>query len=71
MGLHYDISIEWHNEGYYVASVRQLPGFEMQGQSQDDLEMEVQETIRAYLTAIGRPPDGLDFSVTVRRPRKA
>jgi predicted RNase H-like HicB family nuclease len=61
MGLHYDIVIELQSGGCYVASVKQLPGFQMEGPSPNDLEIEVQEAIRVYLNAVGRPPDGLNF----------
>jgi len=64
MGLHYDILIERQPEGHYIATVRQLPGIQMEGPSPDDLEIEFQEAIRIALDK--RTDDGLDFSVRVR-----
>ena len=66
MGPHYDIEIRSENEGLYVASVKQLPGFRMEAPSPEDLELEVQEAIRMYLELSGRRTDGLDFSTPVR-----
>lgn len=57
----FDVVIERDEEGYYVASVPQLPGCHTQAQSLDSLMERIREAIKLCLEAQGAPPRGLEF----------
>jgi len=61
MGSQFDVVIERDSEGYYVASVPQLPGCHTQARSLDELNERIREAIELCLEVEGRPPQELEF----------
>ena len=57
----YDVVIERDTEGFYVASVPQLPGCHTQAESLDELMDRVREAIALCLEVQGEPPHHLEF----------
>ena len=58
---HFDVVIERDEEGYYVASVPQLPGCHTQAQSLDSLMERIREAIELCLEVQGAPSRGIEF----------
>jgi predicted RNase H-like HicB family nuclease len=58
---HFDVVIERDEEGYYVASVAQLPGCHTQARSLDEVTQRIREAIELYLEAEGAPRESLEF----------
>ncbi|MDP2996424.1 MAG: type II toxin-antitoxin system HicB family antitoxin [Bryobacterales bacterium] len=61
MKRQFDVVIERDEEGYYVASVPQLPGCHTQARSLDSLMERVREAIELCLEVQGAPSGGLEF----------
>jgi predicted RNase H-like HicB family nuclease len=61
MDRQYDVVIERDTEGFYVASVPQLPGCHTQAESLDELMDRVREAIALCLEVQGEPPHHLEF----------
>jgi len=57
----FDVVIERDEEGYYVASVPQLPGCHTQGRSLDELTERIREAAALCLEAEGLPEQSLEF----------
>ena len=57
----FDVIIERDDEGYYVASVPQLPGCHTQARSLDEVTQRVREAIELCLEAEGAPERSLEF----------
>lgn len=57
----FDVVIERDEEGYYVASVPQLPGCHTQARSLDEISERIREAIQLCLEVEGEPPQGLEF----------
>lgn len=64
----YHVVIERDAEGFYVASVPELPGCHTQARTRDELTKRIQEAIQLWLEAEGEPAERLDF-VGVERVR--
>jgi predicted RNase H-like HicB family nuclease len=64
-GLHlprqFDVIIERDEEGYYVASVPQIPGCQTQAQSLDEVTQRIREAIELCLEVEGPPDHSLEF----------
>ena len=64
-GLHlprqFDVIIERDEEGYYVASVPQIPGCQTQAQSLDEVTQRIREAIELCLEVEGPPDHRLEF----------
>jgi predicted RNase H-like HicB family nuclease len=58
---HFDVVIERDEEGYYVASVPQLPGCHTQGRSLDEVTERVREAVELCLEVEGAPAQTLEF----------
>jgi predicted RNase H-like HicB family nuclease len=54
--LKFAVIVEKDEEGYYVASVPELPGCHTQAKTLDELMARVKEAIIAYLEAEGHEP---------------
>jgi predicted RNase H-like HicB family nuclease len=54
--LKFAVVVEKDEEGYYVASVPELPGCHTQAKTLDKLMVRVKEAIAAYLEAGGYEP---------------
>ena len=61
MDRQYDVVIERDTEGFYVASVPQLPGCHTQAESLDELMDRVREAIALCLEVQGERPHHLEF----------
>ncbi|HTU44596.1 MAG TPA: type II toxin-antitoxin system HicB family antitoxin [Bryobacteraceae bacterium] len=61
MPLQFDVVIERDEEGYYVASVPQLPGCHTQARSLDDVIQRIHEAIELCLEVEGTPEKSLEF----------
>jgi len=59
--LQFDVVIERDEEGYYVASVPQLPGCHTQARSLDDVIQRIHEAIELCLEVEGTPEKSLEF----------
>ena len=60
--LKFAVVVEKDEDGYYVASVPELPGCHTQAKSLDELTKRVKEAIEAYLDAEGSiPRDGVEL----------
>lgn len=59
--LHFDVVIERDEEGLYVASVPQLRGCHTDGNSLDELMMDIREAIQLCLEVEGQEPSDLEF----------
>jgi predicted RNase H-like HicB family nuclease len=57
----FDVVIERDEEGYYVASVPQLPGCHTQARSLDEVTQRIREAIELCLEAEGAPERSLEF----------
>ena len=61
MPRQFDVVIERDAEGYYVASVPQIPGCHTQAQSLDDVTQRIREAIELCLEVEGAPEHDLEF----------
>ena len=59
--LHFDVIIEEDDEGYYIASVPQLPGCHTQAKSLDEVTERIREAVELYLEVDGTPEQDLEF----------
>jgi predicted RNase H-like HicB family nuclease len=57
----FDVVIERDLEGYYVASVPQIPACHTQAQSLDEVGLRVREAIELCLEVEGAPSQDLEF----------
>jgi predicted RNase H-like HicB family nuclease len=57
----FDVVIERDGEGYYVASVPQLPGCHTQARSLDEVTQRIREAIELCLEVEGAPAQSLEF----------
>ena len=57
----FDVVIERDEEGYYIASVPQLPGCHTQAMSLDELTQRIREAIELCLEVEGAPEQELEF----------
>ena len=57
----FDVVIERDEDGYYVASVPQLPACHTQGRSLDEVTERIQEAIELCLEVDGPPQHSLEF----------
>jgi predicted RNase H-like HicB family nuclease len=57
----FDIVIERDEEGYYIASVPQLPGCHTQARSLDEVMERIREAIELCLEVAGAPERSLEF----------
>ncbi len=61
MPRQFDVVIERDEEGYYVASVPQIPGCHTQARSLDEITERIREAIELCLEVEGGPDDSLEF----------
>ena len=61
MPRQFDVVIERDEEGYYVASVPQLPGCHTQARSLDEVTQRIREAIGLCLEVEGTPEQNLEF----------
>ena len=62
MSRQFDVVIERDEEGYYVASVPQIPACHTQARSLDEVTVRIREAIELYLEVEGEPePPTLEF----------
>ena len=61
MHQQFDVVIERDSEGFYVASVPQLPGCHTQALSLDDVMVRIREAIELCLEVDGAPTTTLEF----------
>ena len=57
----FDVVIERDEEGFYVASVPQLPGCHTQGRSLDSVMERMREAVELCLEVEGAPEQALEF----------
>lgn len=57
----FDVVIERDSEGYYVASVPQIPGCHTQARSLDEVTERIREAIALCLEVEGAPGQELEF----------
>ncbi|MDQ2945626.1 MAG: type II toxin-antitoxin system HicB family antitoxin [Acidobacteriota bacterium] len=57
----FDVVIERDEEGFYVASVPQLPGCHTQGRSLDAVMERMREAVELCLEVEGAPEQALEF----------
>jgi predicted RNase H-like HicB family nuclease len=57
----FDVVIERDEEGYYVASVPQIPACHTQARSLDEVTSRIREAIELCLEVEGGPQDPLEF----------
>lgn len=57
----FDVVIERDSEGYFVASVPQMPGCHTQARSLDQVSDRIREAITLYLEIEGAPEQELEF----------
>jgi predicted RNase H-like HicB family nuclease len=57
----FDVVIERDEEGYYVASVPQLPGCHTQAKSLDEVTQRIREAVELCLEVAGSPKQTLEF----------
>jgi predicted RNase H-like HicB family nuclease len=57
----FDVIIERDEEGFYVASVPQLPGCHTQARSLDEVTLRIREAIELCLEVEGAPERDLEF----------
>jgi predicted RNase H-like HicB family nuclease len=62
----FDVVVERDEDGYYVASVPQLPGCHTQARSLDEMTERIREAIELWLEVEGTPEQTLEF-VGIRR----
>lgn len=61
MQRQFDVVIERDEEGYYVASVPQLPGCHTQARSLDDVTERIREAVELCLDVENAPEHNLEF----------
>ena len=61
MPRQFDVVIERDEEGYYVASVPQLPGCHTQAKSLDEVMERIREAAELCLDVAGAPEQALEF----------
>ena len=61
MARQFDVVIERDAEGYYVASVPQIPACHTQARSLDEVAARIREAIELCLEAEGAPEQELEF----------
>lgn len=61
MDRQFDVVIERDEEGFYVASVPQLPGCHTQARSLDEITERIREAIELCLEVEGAPTHVLEF----------
>ncbi len=61
MSRQFDVVIELDAEGYYVASVPQIPGCHTQARSLDEVTERIREAIVLCLEVQGAPQQELEF----------
>jgi predicted RNase H-like HicB family nuclease len=61
MAREFSVIVERDSEGYYVASVPEVPGCHTQARSLDDLMIRIREAIEANLEAQGDAVEPLEF----------
>jgi len=61
MARQFDFVIERDAEGYYVASVPQIPACHTQAQSLDEVILRVREAIELCVEVEGAPAQDLEF----------
>jgi predicted RNase H-like HicB family nuclease len=60
--LKFAVVVERDEDGYYVASVPELPGCHTQAKTLDELTVRIREAIEAYLEAEGfKPREGVEL----------
>jgi len=60
--LKFAVVVERDEDGYYVASVPELPGCHTQAKTLDELTVRVKEAIEAYLEAESfKPREGVEL----------
>lgn len=60
--LKFAVVVERDEDGYYVASVPELPGCHTQAKTLDELTKRIKEAIEAYLEAEGfKPKEGVEL----------
>jgi predicted RNase H-like HicB family nuclease len=60
ISLKFAVVVERDEDGYYVASVPELPGCHTQAKTLDELTVRIKEAIEAYLEAEGfKPREGV------------
>jgi predicted RNase H-like HicB family nuclease len=57
----FDVVIERDSEGYYIASVPQIPGCHTQARSLDEVTVRIREAIELCLEVEGSPEQDLEF----------
>ena len=57
----FDVIIERDEDGYYVASVPQIPGCHTQARSLDEVTLRIREAIELCLEVEGAPEQNLEF----------
>ena len=61
MPRQFDVVIARDEEGYYVASVPQLPGCHTQAKSLDEVTVRIREAVELCLDVTGAPERTLEF----------
>jgi predicted RNase H-like HicB family nuclease len=61
MQRQFDVVIERDEDGFYVASVPQLPGCHTQGRSLDEISERIREAVELCLEVEGAPAHALEF----------
>jgi predicted RNase H-like HicB family nuclease len=61
MQRQFDVVIERDEEGFYIASVPQLPGCHTQGRSLDEVTERIREAVELCLEVEGVPAHSLEF----------
>ncbi|HWB99460.1 MAG TPA: type II toxin-antitoxin system HicB family antitoxin [Bryobacteraceae bacterium] len=61
MPRQFDVVIERDEEGYYIASVPQLPGCHTQAKSLDEVVERIREAVGLCLDVAGAPEQNLEF----------
>ena len=60
--MKFAVVVERDEDGYYVASVPELPGCHTQAKTLDELTVRIKEAIEAYLEAEGfKPREGVEL----------
>jgi predicted RNase H-like HicB family nuclease len=58
MQMKFSVLVERDEDGYYIASVPELPGCHTQAKTLDQLTGRIKEAIELYLETEGTKPDG-------------
>lgn len=61
MPRQFDVVIERDEQGYFIASVPQLPGCHTQARSLDEVSNRIREAIELCLEVEGGPEQSLEF----------